>query len=71
MNKRTYYATVDGYINGAMRKAGEAVGKLTDRDAKYLIMSGLVTAEAPKSDKARERPLRAEPSPTSLGKKTR
>lgn len=65
MNKRTYYAAVEGFIHGAYRKVGDSLGQLTERQAKYLLMSGLVTTQSPKGAE------RAEPDPTTIGKKTR
>ncbi|MDQ0422291.1 hypothetical protein J2045_003339 [Peteryoungia aggregata LMG 23059] len=44
---KTYYAAVEGFIEGAYRKVGESVGKMTDDQAKYLVMAGHVTDVAP------------------------
>lgn len=64
-SKKTYVVNADGFIAGAYRDKGARI-QLTDREAKYLALSGLVSetkvkAEAPK----------AEPSPAALDKKTR
>lgn len=66
--KKTYYAVVDGHINGAYRKKGESCGEMTARQAKYLVMSGLVTDQKAKPvDPVK----RAEPDPATLERKTR
>lgn len=44
---KTYYAAAEGFIEGAYRKVGDKVGTLTDRQAKYLLMDGTITAKAP------------------------
>jgi hypothetical protein len=44
---KTYYAAVEGFIEGAYRKVGETVGQMTETQAKYLIMAGHVTDTAP------------------------
>lgn len=64
---KVYYAVVSGaFINGAVRQKGDSCGVMTDREAKYMVMSGLITATKPRSA-----PVAAEPDPTLLGKKTR
>lgn len=77
MTKKTYYAVVDGNIAGAVRKAGDSCGLLTDRQAKYLVMSGLISTARPQAvqKKAEEIAVdqapKEEPSPAMLGRKTR
>lgn len=72
---KTYYAVVDGYIHGAQRARGDAVGPLTERQAKYLLMSGLVSekpiAVQPLADKRKKGPTPPEPTPTTLDRLTR
>ena len=82
MEKKTYYALAEGDINGMYRKAGDPVGDLTDREAKYLAMHGVVSAtkpgekneraEKPAEVKDRAEPVkRNEPDPATLDRKTR
>lgn len=66
--KKTYYAVIDGYINGAYRKKGEPCGEMTERQVKYLVMSGLVTD---KKAKPVDLLKRTEPEPATLDRKTR
>ena len=66
--KKTYYTTVAGHILGAHREKGEACGELSNRQAKYLVMSGLITDVAPKQT---ERPAKPEPDAATLERKTR
>ena len=47
---KTYYALVDAFINGNFRKAGDCLGELTDRQAKYMVLAGMISDEAPASD---------------------
>lgn len=68
--KKTYYALVDGFINGALRDKGSSCGEMTERDAKYWIMSGHITDSAPNASAGKE-PALKEPDPTLLDKKTR
>ena len=57
MSKKTYFATVDGMINGAHHKANDEL-QLTDREAKYLVMAGLVS-------KTKKWPARTSSTPRS------
>lgn len=68
MNKKIYYATAEGHINGKWRNAGDPVGELTEREAKYLEMAGTITTTRPepKADK-----VAPEPDPAVLERKTR
>lgn len=70
MSKRIYYAAISGFINGAVRAKGDTVGPLSESEAKYLLLSKLITVENPNA-KAKPPSRRPEPSPTTLGKKTR
>jgi len=45
--KKIYYAAVSGYILGAQRTKGERVGALSEGEAKYPVLSGLVTDKKP------------------------
>lgn len=65
--KKIYYAQVEGIIDGAHRSVNDELN-LTDREAKYLVMSGLVATE--KKVLKVETPS-AEPSPATLDMKTR
>lgn len=69
MSKKTYYATVEGMINGSHRKVNDEL-QLTDREAKYLVMSGLISTEKKKLDNG-GRILANEPAPVDLDMKTR
>ena len=44
--KKTYYAALPGWIDGELRKTGAKV-KLTEDQAKYLLLSGQITEDAP------------------------
>jgi hypothetical protein len=44
--KKTYYAVLPGWIDGELRKTGAKV-KLTKDQAKYLLLSGQITEDAP------------------------
>ncbi len=44
---KTYYAAVEGFIENAYRKVGEPVGQMNEDQAKYLVMAGHITDEAP------------------------
>lgn len=44
---KVYYAAVDGYIEGAMRKKGERIGALSDLQAKYPLQYGQITDTRP------------------------
>lgn len=71
---KKYYAAVEGYINGAYRKKGEPAGALSERQAKYLVLSGLVTDKKPDIKPAaveRKPAPKAEPDPATLERKTR
>jgi hypothetical protein len=64
---KTYYAVVDGFIHDRERKKGAEI-RMTERQAKYLLLSGLITEDAPK----KEDPIkRSEPDPATLERKTR
>jgi hypothetical protein len=65
MSKKTYFAQVEGMINGAHHKVNDEL-PLTEREAKYLVMGGLVATE-----KKVVKTERAEPSPVDLDMKTR
>ncbi|MCO5730082.1 hypothetical protein [Rhizobium sp. SSA_523] len=70
MEKKVYYALFEGDINGRYRKAGDPVGELTAREAKYPLMHGLISAEKPEP-KGKKEAERAEPDPVNLDRKTR
>lgn len=65
-SKKTYVVNADGYIAGAGRKRGEKI-QLSEREAKYFVLSGLISEPSIKSAPA----PKAEPNPTTLDKKTR
>lgn len=44
---KTYYALVDAFINGAFCKAGDCLGELTDLQAKYMVLAGMISDEPP------------------------
>ncbi|MEN5275761.1 hypothetical protein ABE527_02310 [Brucella sp. TWI432] len=66
MTKKSYTVNADGFIHGAGRKKDESL-LLSDREAKYLVMSGLISVSGSKNEPA----VVGEPSPTTLDKKTR
>lgn len=56
-SKKTYVVNAEGFIAGAHRAKGARI-QLTDREAKYLVLSGLVgeasvKAESPKAEPSR------------------
>lgn len=67
MEKKPYFFTETGMIDGAYREVNEPVS-LTDRQAKYLLMAGLISTERVVVQKA---PPKAEPSPVDLDMKVR
>lgn len=67
MSKKLYFVQVEGMIDGAHRVVNDELN-LTDREAKYLVMSGLVATE--KKGAKGEAPAE-EPDAASLGMKTR
>ena len=67
-DKRNYYATAEGHIAGKYRKLGDPI-PLTEREAKYLEMSGQISKTNPKDKQADGE--RAEPDPATLDRKTR
>ncbi|MCH4539068.1 hypothetical protein [Ochrobactrum sp. A-1] len=64
-SKKTYVVNAEGFIAGAHRTKGARI-QLTDREAKYLVLSGLVGEASVKAESPK-----AEPSPVVLDKKTR
>ncbi|MDR6954126.1 hypothetical protein J2X65_003494 [Ancylobacter sp. 3268] len=68
--RKYYYAQVDGFIAGAMRKKGDPVGPLTEREAKYPELAGLLGQDPPVVG-AVESPPKPEPDPAMLERKTR
>jgi hypothetical protein len=66
MEKKLYYCMVEGVIDGAHRSVNDEL-QLTDREAKYLIMSGLIGAEK----KVVQVDAVKEPDPATLDMKTR
>lgn len=68
--KKVYYATVGGFINGVHRAKGECCGQMTERQAKYYILSGLIVEGKPKGNRTEKSP-KNEPSPATLERKTR
>lgn len=52
MNKTTYYAAVEGFIEGKYRKAGDKVGELSEARAKYLLLACQITENAPSAPAA-------------------
>lgn len=69
MSKKTYFAQVEGMINGAHHKVNDEL-QLTEREAKYLVMGGLIGAEKRAVDTS-GRIISREPSPVDLDIKTR
>lgn len=70
--KRIYYAKVEGYILGKHRRQGEVVGPLSEREARYAELAGLIS-QSPLEREAAEKPARKrqEPDPAALDRKTR
>jgi hypothetical protein len=68
MEKTIYYAAAEGHILGSWRKAGDPVGELTDREAKYLEMHGTISKTKPET---RRKPPAPEPDPAVIERKTR
>ena len=68
MSKTLYYAQVEGTIDGMHRSINDPLN-LTAREAKYLIMSGLIATE--KKVIVKEFPASTEPSSATLDMKTR
>lgn len=66
-SKKTYIAQADGFLHGEHRKKKSKL-ELTDREAKYLVLSGLVKLEEPEPV---EPPKKEEPDPATLERKTR
>lgn len=66
-SKKTYVAQADGFLHGEHRKKRSKL-ELTDREAKYLLLSGLVKADEPEQVEA---PKKEEPDPATLERKTR
>ena len=64
--KKKYVTLAEGFIHGEHRKKSVEL-ELTDREAKYLVLSGLVE---PAEDK-KEKPPKEEPYPATLDRKTR
>jgi hypothetical protein len=54
---KVYYAAVDGYIEGAMRKKGDRIGTLTDLQAKYPLQYGQITEQRPEPPSAVPTPV--------------
>lgn len=72
METKTYYALAEGDVHGKYRTVGEPIGQLTDRQAKYLVMSGAISATRPEAgDNRAEQIIGNEPDPATLGRKTR
>lgn len=44
---KAYFSCVNGFVNNVRREVGEPVGALSDEEAKYLVMAGQITDEAP------------------------
>lgn len=65
MAKKTYVVNADGFIAGAHRTKNSHID-LTEREAKYFLLSGLIGEK-----KAKPAAPKEEPSPTALDKKTR
>lgn len=47
MDKITYFAAVEGFIEGKYRKVGDKIG-LTEKQAKYLLLDGTLSEKDPK-----------------------
>lgn len=47
MDKTTYYAAAEGFIEGKYRKVGDRIGVLSEAKAKYPLMAGQITNIAP------------------------
>lgn len=47
MDKTTYYAAAEGFIEGKYRKVGDKIGVLSEARAKYPLMAGQITDTAP------------------------
>lgn len=72
METKTYYALAEGDVHGKFRAVGEPIGQLTDRQAKYLVMTGVISATRPENVGGRVEPITGnEPDPATLGRKTR
>ncbi|THK38654.1 hypothetical protein EHS39_09105 [Ensifer sp. MPMI2T] len=56
---KAYYSRVTGFVNNVHRNVGDPVGILSEQEAKYLVMAGLITDEPP----VLERPRRARSEP--------
>ena len=67
---KIYYATADGYFAGAHRKKGDAVGPITDRQAHYPVLAGLLSTTPP-AEQEKDPPRTREADPATLGRKTR
>lgn len=65
MGKKTYVVNAEGFIAGAHRKKGARI-QLTEREAKYFVLSGLLSDPQAKAAAPKQ-----EPSPVALDKKTR
>ena len=65
MGKKSYVVKAEGFIAGAHRSKGDRL-QLTEREAKYLVLSGLVSETHAKTEAPKQ-----EPSPAALDKKTR
>jgi hypothetical protein len=44
---KTYYAAAEGFIDGTYRYVGDSIGQLTEAQAKYPLLAGLITDVAP------------------------
>ncbi|EUB97304.1 hypothetical protein PMI07_000880 [Rhizobium sp. CF080] len=66
--KTTYFATAEGHILGSWRNAGDSVGELTEREAKYLEMHGTI---ARTKLETKGKPPALEPDAAVIERKTR
>lgn len=48
---KMYYAAAEGFIEGSYRKVGDPIGRMTARQAKYLLLDGTITDKAPEPAK--------------------
>jgi len=51
MQKRDYKVMTDAWVGGVYRKEGDKI-QLTEAEAKYLVLSGVLTLDKPKTASA-------------------